>query len=101
MKNVVLDGFNGLRNGVRIDSFDLPGNDPAGGVSLSLQTTVTNPSSVGVSLSTLGFRNFFGSTFIGPAGGTNVNLTPKSTIQLPLSGRLVPQTDAQGLADVS
>lgn len=101
MKNVVLDGFNGLRGGVIINSFDLPSNDPAGGISLSLQTTITNPSSVGVALSTIGFRNFFGSTFIGPAAGTDVNLTPKATIQLPLTGRLVPQSDAQGLADVS
>lgn len=34
--------MNGLKNGVVINSFDLPSNDPAGGVHLTLQTTVTN-----------------------------------------------------------
>ncbi|KAM0789126.1 hypothetical protein ACM66B_003180 [Microbotryomycetes sp. NB124-2] len=101
-KEVVLDGFNGLRGGVVINSFDLPANDPAGGVSLSLQTTITNPSSVGVALSQLGFENSFGSTIIGPAAATSAfALTPKSTTQLPLTGRLVPQTSDQGLNDVS
>lgn len=102
MKTVVLDGLNGLKGDVRIDSFDLPSNDPAGGVTLTLQTTITNPSSVGVALSTIGFQNFFGSTNIGPASSTGAfALTPKSTINLPLAGRLIPQTTSQGLQDVS
>lgn len=41
-KKVTLKGFNGLKNGVTIQSFDLPDNDPAGGIHLTLQTTVTN-----------------------------------------------------------
>ncbi|SCV70806.1 BQ2448_3568 [Microbotryum intermedium] len=102
MKTVVLDGMNGFKNNVRIESFDLPANDPAGGVSLTLQTSLTNPSSVGVDLSSIGFINSFGSTIIGPAGATSAfSLTAKSTIQLPLAGRLIPQTTTQGLADVS
>ncbi|SGY79107.1 BQ5605_C008g05044 [Microbotryum silenes-dioicae] len=102
MKTVVLDGMNGFKNNVLIESFDLPANDPAGGVALTLQTILTNPSSVGVDLSSIGFINSFGSTIIGPAGATSAfSLKPKSTIQLPLSGRLIPQTTAQGLADVS
>ncbi|BGP44010.1 hypothetical protein JCM10449v2_008067 [Rhodotorula kratochvilovae] len=102
MKNVVLDGMNGFKGLVKIDAFDLPANDPAGGISLQLQTTLTNPSSVGVALSQIGFQNFFGSTNIGPAASTAAfNLSPKTTIALPLSGRLVPQSSEQGLADVS
>lgn len=99
---VILDGMNGFRGGVVVNSFDLPANDPAGGVSLTLQTTLTNPSSVGVALSQIGFQNSFGATNIGPAGSTAAfSLLPKSVIQLPLAGRLIPQTSAQGLADVS
>ncbi|GAA6057282.1 hypothetical protein JCM3770_004534 [Rhodotorula araucariae] len=102
MKNVVLDGMNGFKGLVKIDAFDLPANDPAGGITLSLQTTLTNPSSVGVALSQIGFQNFFGSTNIGPAASTAAfNLSPKTTIALPLAGRLVPQSSEQGLADVS
>lgn len=41
-KKVTLKGFNGLKNGVKINSFDLPSNDPAGGIHLTLETTVTN-----------------------------------------------------------
>jgi hypothetical protein len=43
-KTVKLKGMNGLKNGVVVNSFDLPANDPAGGVHLTLQTTVTNVS---------------------------------------------------------
>ncbi|GAA5914535.1 uncharacterized protein JCM6883_003197 [Sporobolomyces salmoneus] len=102
MKNVVLSGMNGFKNLVTIESFDLPSNDPLGGIHLTLQTSLTNPSSVGVALSQIGFQNSFGSTIIGPAASSSAfDLNPKSTIALPLVGRLVPQSTEQGLADVS
>ena len=41
-KTVSLLGMNGLKNGVVINSFDLPSNDPAGGIHLTLNTSVTN-----------------------------------------------------------
>lgn len=41
-KKVTLKGMNNLKNGVKINSFDLPANDPAGGIHLTLDTTVTN-----------------------------------------------------------
>lgn len=94
--------MNGFRGGVIVNSFDLPSNDPAGGVSLSLQTTLVNPSSVGVALSRIGFQNSFGATNIGPAVSlAPFNLAPKSTISLALGGRLIPQTTPTGLQDVS
>lgn len=94
-----MNSFAGL---VKINEFNLPANDPAGGVTLQLGTTLTNPASVGISLSTIGFENYFGATNIGPASSAGeFVLTPKATISLPLSGRLVPQTSESGLADVS
>lgn len=94
--------MNGFKGDVIIENFDLPSDDPAGGVSLILQTSLRNPSAVGVELAMLGFENFFGSTNIGPAGSTNAfALSPLSTIQLQLSGRLIAQTTQQGLDDVS
>ncbi|TDL25981.1 hypothetical protein BD410DRAFT_895443 [Rickenella mellea] len=101
-KTVELKGMNGLKDGVKIETFDLPSDDPAGGIHLTLSTTVTNPSQVGIELSSIGFQNFFGSTNLGPVvsqGG--FTLAPQSTIQLPLVGRLIPQSAASGLADVS
>lgn len=43
-KKVSLLGMNGLKNGVVINSFDLPSNDPNGGIHLTLDTSVTNVS---------------------------------------------------------
>ena len=41
-KNVTLKGMNSLKGGVKIETFDLPSNDPDGGIHLTLQTNVTN-----------------------------------------------------------
>lgn len=41
-RSVTLKGFNNLENGVQIQTFDLPANDPAGGIHLTLEATVTN-----------------------------------------------------------
>lgn len=101
-KSVTLKGMNGLKNGVTIDTFDLPSNDPAGGIHLTLQTTVTNPAQVGVELSSISFNNFVGDTMLGPASSTGAfTLAPASTIQLPLVGRLIPQTSQAGLDTLS
>lgn len=101
-KSVSLKGFNGLKNGVVINSFDLPDNDPLGGIHLTLNTTVTNPSQVGISLSNISFNALYHTTFIGPVAASEpFTLAPLAAIQLPLAGRLVPQNGSeQGLADV-
>ena len=63
---------------------------------------VSQPSQVGIALSSIGFNNFFEETFIDPASSENsFTLAPQSTIQLPLVGRLVPQNDSTGPAAVS
>jgi hypothetical protein len=101
-KVVTLKGSNGLKNGVRINSFDLPANDPAGGVHLTLNTTVTNPSQVGIALSSIGFQNYIGSTNLGPASSEQAfTMPPKSSFDLPLVGRLIPQNTTDGLNTVS
>ena len=41
-KNVTLKGMNGLQGAVTINSFDLPADDPAGGITLTLATTIVN-----------------------------------------------------------
>jgi len=43
-KSVTLKAMNSLKGGVMINSFDLPSNDPAGGIHLTLTTTVKNVS---------------------------------------------------------
>lgn len=101
-KTVTLKGLNNLKNGVLIKSFDLPANDPAGGIHLTLDTVISNPSQVGIALSNIGFQNFFGNTNIGPvASNGSFTLAPLATSPLGLVGRLVPQTQQSGLLDVS
>lgn len=34
--------MNGLQGAVTINTFDLPGDDPAGGITLTLATTINN-----------------------------------------------------------
>ncbi|KAI0049858.1 hypothetical protein FA95DRAFT_1604022 [Auriscalpium vulgare] len=101
-KKVTLKGLNGLQGGVIINSFDLPTNDPAGGIHLTLDTSITNPAQVGIELSSIGFQNYFGNTNIGPAASNGTfTLAPQSTVPLSLVGRLIPQTEQSGLSDVS
>ncbi|KAI0321180.1 hypothetical protein OF83DRAFT_1280620 [Amylostereum chailletii] len=101
-KKVILKGMNSLKNGVTINSFDLPANDPAGGIHLTLDTSVTNPSQVGIDLSSIAFKNFFGNTNIGPAASNqSFTLAAQSTVPLALVGRLIPQSSQTGLDDVS
>ncbi|KAF8894927.1 hypothetical protein CPB84DRAFT_1848428 [Gymnopilus junonius] len=101
-RTVILKGFNGLKGGVKIDSFDLPSNDPAGGIHLTLETTATNPSQVGIQMSSIGFNTFVGDVMIAPVTSTgSVTISPGSTTQISLAGRLVPQSSAAGLATVS
>ncbi|EGO25193.1 hypothetical protein SERLADRAFT_448192 [Serpula lacrymans var. lacrymans S7.9] len=101
-KSVTLKAFNGLKNGVTINSFDLPSNDPAGGVHLTIQSTVTNPSQVGIELSSIAFNTYAGGVSIAPVASTSsVTLAPNSSSSLPLVGRLIPQNSSEGLATVS
>ncbi|KAF8502969.1 hypothetical protein JB92DRAFT_3098854 [Gautieria morchelliformis] len=71
---------------------------------LTLQTTVTNPSQVGVQLSSISFNNFVGETLLGPAASSSgFTLAPQfiATFNLPLVGHLIHQDSASGLATVS
>jgi hypothetical protein len=96
-KSVTLLGMAGLVNDVKINSFNLPANDPAGGISLVLDTTIYNPSQVGVNLQGLGFESFFGSVDLGPVAGTNVVLNPQASSSVSMAGRLQPQSSQEGL----
>ncbi|KAG1851680.1 hypothetical protein F4604DRAFT_1933963 [Suillus subluteus] len=101
-KAVTLKGFNGLKNGVVINSFDLPSNDPAGGIHLTINSEVINPSQVGIELSSLAFNTYANGIEIAPVSSTStVTLAPNSTSSLGLAGRLIPQNSLEGLATVS
>ncbi|KAG2078952.1 hypothetical protein BDR04DRAFT_1124058 [Suillus decipiens] len=101
-KAVTLKGFNGLKNGVIINSFDLPSNDPAGGIHLTIDSEVINPSQVGIELSSIAFNTYANGIEIAPVSSTStVTLAPNSTSSLGLVGRLIPQNSSEGRATVS
>ncbi|KAK0556496.1 hypothetical protein OC844_005834 [Tilletia horrida] len=102
-KQVQLRGFNGLIGAVSINSFDLPSNDPAGGIHLDVQSTIRNPSQVGISLSRFGINVFTGdNVFLGPqAAAAPFTLAPGGSSALTLSGRLIPQTTPEGQQTLS
>lgn len=60
------------------------------------------PSQVGISIPTIAFQALYQGVDIGTVSASSaVNLRPLSTIALPLSGRLIPQTSQAGLDAVS
>ncbi|KAK7690332.1 hypothetical protein QCA50_006989 [Cerrena zonata] len=101
-RKVSLKGFNGLKGGVKVETFSLPSNDPDGGITLNLAATTTNPSQVGVELSSLSFNTFASDVMIAPVTtNKTITLAPGSTTTLLLNGRLIPQDSSQGLSVVS
>ncbi|KAH9485291.1 hypothetical protein JR316_0002199 [Psilocybe cubensis] len=100
-RTVTLKGFDGLKDGVQIQSFDLPFDDPSGGIHLTIQATASNPSQVGIQLSSLGFDTFIGNINIASVAAGPVTLAPGATSQLSLVGRLLPQGSDEGLLTIS
>ena len=97
-KDVILTGFNGLKGDVIINSFDLPANDPAGGVSLTVAATINSGSQVGVQLSRFGTNIVANGTMLGPSSAANeFTLLPLAQTPVSLVGRLVPQNAQQDL----
>ena len=50
---------------VSISDFQLHGNDPAGGITLSVTTKLTNPSPFGVELGLLKVDLYYGDLYLG------------------------------------
>ncbi|RUS16102.1 hypothetical protein BC937DRAFT_91614, partial [Endogone sp. FLAS-F59071] len=101
-KTVTLKGMKGIS--AVVQSYKLPANDPAGGITLQIQTLLNNPSNIGISLNVLSFNSFFtdsaGAHLLGPLAGSQVTIPPNSNAQLQLVGRLIPQTNPSDLAAV-
>lgn len=101
-KNVQLTGLNGLTGQVIINSFDVPSNDPAGGLHLTAVSTINNPAQVGVALTSFGTNINMGSDLVGPAAADGAfTLQALAVTTVPLTGRIVAQTTDSGLAALS
>ncbi|CAO3627243.1 unnamed protein product [Cunninghamella blakesleeana] len=96
-KFVTLKGCNGFKDAVKINSFDLPSNDPAGGITLIANTTITNPSQVGFSLGSVAFNGFYKDVLVGPLGASPAVFAPLAPASIQMKGRMIPQNTKHGL----
>ncbi|KAK3829395.1 MAG: hypothetical protein J3Q66DRAFT_435774 [Benniella sp.] len=95
-KTVTLKGFNGLQ-GLTIQKYDLPSNDPDG-IHLVLSATLPNPSNVGIEMGTVEFSNFFQGQEIGHVQTVGLKLLPEALTPVNMEGTLTKQTTEAGLA---
>ncbi|GAN00901.1 conserved hypothetical protein [Mucor ambiguus] len=101
-KFVTLAGANGFKDAVKITTFDLPSNDTAGGITLTAQTTISNPSQVGFNFEGVGFESYYKGVDLGPLGSAGNAVFPaQGTANLAMKGRLVHQDSAEGIAAVT
>ncbi|ORX61810.1 hypothetical protein DM01DRAFT_1365756 [Hesseltinella vesiculosa] len=91
-KFVTIKGCNGFKNAVTINSFNLPANDPAGGITLTTATNINNPSQVGFSLTSVQFDSYYQDVYVGPLGANPANFAPAASSAINMTGRMVPQT---------
>ncbi|KAG0247962.1 hypothetical protein BG011_000670, partial [Mortierella polycephala] len=95
-KKVTLKGFNGLQ-GLVIEKYDLPSNDPDG-IHLVLSASLPNPSNVGIEMGTVEFTNIFQDQNIGFVKTNGLKLLPNALTPVAMEGTLVKQTTEAGLA---
>lgn len=101
-KIVTLAGAGGFKGAVQVTKFDLPSDDPAGGITLKVDTVITNPSQVGFNLGGVGFSNYFDGVYLGPllSDGPAI-FNPRAASKVPMVGRLVPQDTQEGIIAVT
>ncbi|KAG0018124.1 hypothetical protein BGZ81_010390 [Podila clonocystis] len=95
-KTVTLKGFNGLQ-GLVIEKFDLPSNDP-NGIHLVLTASLPNPSNVGIDMGTVEFSNIYKGQELGFVKTNGLKLLPNALTPIAMEGTLTKQTSEAGLA---
>ncbi|CAO3620373.1 unnamed protein product [Cunninghamella echinulata] len=96
-KFVTLKGCNGFKDAVKINSFNLPANDPAGGITLIAETTIVNPSQVGFSLGSAAFEAHYKDILVGPLAAAPANFAPLAPSNIQMKGRMIPQNTKHGI----
>ncbi|KAG2206931.1 hypothetical protein INT46_005451, partial [Mucor plumbeus] len=97
-KDIVLNGMNGFPN-VKINSFQLPGDDPNGGILVELGTVLESPSPIGVQLGTIKLAIGYDGVPLGLVTAEGVNLA-KGENNILLKGTLAPQNDTVSLQKI-
>ncbi|CAO3630686.1 unnamed protein product [Mucor hiemalis] len=97
-KEIVLNGMNGFPN-VKITDFQMPGDDPNGGIKVQLGTVLESPSPIGVQLGTIKLAIGYDGVSLGDVSANGVVLQ-KGDNNIVLSGTLKPQNDPIALQKV-
>ncbi|KAI8579351.1 hypothetical protein K450DRAFT_288548 [Umbelopsis ramanniana AG] len=101
VKDVSLTGMQSFKDDVTITAFNLPANDPNGGIVLDVTTAIKNPSTVGVDLSGIAFESYLGSVDLGPLSSVGgANFPPNGQSSVNLTGSLQSQSSSQGLSAI-
>ncbi|KAK9764823.1 hypothetical protein K7432_007366 [Basidiobolus ranarum] len=87
-KEVSLEGLNGVKN-ITLNSFNLPRDDPAGGIQVEAVSTLYNPSSISLDVGVMRMGIFYQGIRLANVAAENVQLKPGENI-LDLSGRMLP-----------
>ncbi|KAI9228049.1 MAG: hypothetical protein DHS80DRAFT_23677 [Piptocephalis tieghemiana] len=98
-KDITMKGMNNFP-GVKILAFDLPSNHPDGGITLSITSSLVNPSPIGMEVGDMAFDITYRDMKIGEAEATSVNLLP-GVNEIQMQGRMIPQSSSEGLDVVS
>ncbi|KAI8332382.1 hypothetical protein BC941DRAFT_516864 [Chlamydoabsidia padenii] len=96
-KFVTIKGANGFKGAVTINSFNLPSNDPDGGITLVADTTIVNPSQVGFNLNTVAFNSYYQDILVGPLAASPGNFAPGGPSKIQMKGRMIAQNTQHGL----
>ena len=73
-KNIVIKGIDNLHD-LKLVDVQLPGDDPAGGITVSATASLINPSPFGIQVGTLALALYFKDLYLGPVQAEGVNLT--------------------------
>ncbi|CAG8543902.1 28606_t:CDS:2, partial [Racocetra persica] len=91
-QNIQLKGANGFKNAIKINKFELPGDAHEGGISTTIDATLSNSGTIGIELGTALFDVFSDTTKIGEVSTDGFVLQPNGDSSLKLKGRLIPQS---------
>ena len=98
-KRVTFNGFDNFHD-VKILDFQLPGDDPLGGITAQVLTSLTNPSPFGLQLGTLNLDLYYKGLYLGPAAADGaINVTSGVNV-VNLKARLLPQAGNQTALDM-
>lgn len=99
-KDLTLQGMNSFDGNVKLVDFQLPADDPAGGIKFVATTGLNNPSAFNVNLGTVLFDLSYKGLYLGTGSGVDTVIQPGGN-NITLKGTLVRQTGTESLAKTS